>query len=438
VALLLKARAGVAGIISSLMGLGIELMDVPTSALTPKKYTVGPAWTGAEFATIQSAVDQAALDGHSTSTVGTNVLLELYAGRFTENVVVPETLPRFVVVGVGAGDIGSTLDGTLTINMPSTGSSVAIEGVEFLGAFSLVQAPPTGTTSLRLSNCSFFSTFAVASVHATLGCTVQAFACEFLGLMSVTCRSWRSEECRLGSGATNSTISCTSTNEHYQTRMGTTGSHVFNLNGSTVWVNNSPQLYGRFNLSGTTAVWQANVHGHAGSPAVQDATTGSAFCQGNTFTHDAGAAGPVWVKTGGGIFHDGGNVFAEGQQYPWFSFAGTRSDRGESDDELRRVLSVSGSPVLTASQVGSQRKTTVAKSDGGGTVTLPSLATVEPGCTVILKDSGGNAGGANITFAAAAGEKIDAAASVLLTVDYEALEVQALNATDWIRIGHYP
>jgi hypothetical protein len=444
-ALLYAARAGIAGVIANILGLGMELIDVPTSVLGFQKYQVGPAWTGREFSTIQAAVDAAVADGHSTAAAGTNVLIDLYPVRYTENVVVPSTLPRWVMRSAQAWGLGAQINGTFTVTIPTGSASIVLDEIGFLGNVSISQPVVTASTSVNLQNCSQFTgTMSVTQgAHATLGIGLNLSNHESNNTQNFDVRALRWSGGSHGF-TTAAGITLNARGSSYVNFVA-----PINLGGNAFSVTSSSGIQFRFDelystvapavVLNCTSVQFLQNRVYSPGPSVSDATT--TFCEvsGNRFHNNGGASSPCWSKTGASVMADGGNSFEDGFVYPFISLgAGTRS-MPQIADQLRNVLTVTGSPVLTAAQVGNQaRKTTVAKLDGGGTVTLPALATVDVGCTVVLKDAGGNAGGANITFAAAAGEKIDAAASVLLTVDYEALEVQALNATDWIRIGHYP
>lgn len=443
----LAPRAGVAGMIASLLRLGVVLIDVVSGAGAITKYTIGPAWTGAEFATIPDAVTQIVADAHSGSVVGQVVQVEMYPGVYADNVTIPETMPRFVFVGAGATDAsgatdtGVTISGTFTVNVPPSLSSGSFFGLLFRGAFVANQAAPSAlTTGLRFESCVFAGGFTVNS-SASLGCSVQHVGCNFsAGSINVTARSLVWKGCSFGN--VGCTVTCDGGTNVETSSLGNllSTANTWSFSGALRARMYNCDVGGRLVMNApTVAVSMSSIY-TAGSPAVTDGSTFASFCQGNTFVHDAGPAGAAWVKTNVlGNFHDGGNNFVEGWSYPWYSLpvGATRSDRAESDNELRRVITRAGSPILTPAEVGSQRKTTIAKVNGGGVVTLPLAAQVEPGCTLVVKDLNGNATASPFTVVPQGADLIDGGAVPSVATDYGAVTIQQVSTTDWAVIGRY-
>lgn len=430
-------RGGPTGLIATLAKWGMTIIDVVSGAGAITKYTIGPAWTGAEFATWGAAIAQAVIDGHSTAVSGEFVQFEVYPVRYTEAVVFPDTLPRFVVRGSGAGDVGTTLNGTLTVNMPSANASAAFYGAEIIGAAVVNQPAPTSVTNInfRLESCSLFSNLTVNSSTIVGGCVVNCLDTDIFGAVTATARSWRHE----GGQHRNVNINVGGSTEISVRQMGTTGANLFTLtSGAFSRVTACPSIFGRLVFNGASCLMWDCVQNYDGSPAVTDNCTVSSFCQGNTFSHDAGPVGPVWVQTSTALFHDGGNIFTEGQTYPWYQLGtGGRTDRSESDNELRRVTTLAGSPILTPGEVGSQRKTTIAKVNGGGVVTLPLASAVEPGCTVVVKDLNGSATASPFTVAPQGADLIDGGVVPSISTNYGAITFQQMSTTDWGIIARY-
>jgi hypothetical protein len=70
---------------------------------------------------------------------------------------------------------------------------------------------------------------------------------------------------------------------------------------------------------------------------------------------------------------------------------------------------------------------------GAVTITLPSAATVGSGHVINIKDSGGNAGGANITVDGDGAETIDGNLTLVLVTNFEAVTVVS-DGTNWVVI----
>lgn len=410
------------------------------------KYTVGPEFSGYEYRLISEALEAIVADGNG----GVPVLVQVYPGTYTEDVVIPEELTKIVIQGWGinrqrsSGVIrvpgGTIIDGSLTVNLADGGTFTEFDSITVSGVTTITQAsPPTPNPSnvmVNTVNCTFGGGFNLTSDRVAGGIEFSSLDSHFIGLQTVSCRNvWMT-----GGSAQGGVLQVGSISFMRGVRLEGSPSNVLYIlhaDASFFGLYNCLEIWGRITFTGNSCVMHGCIQNHNGSPAVQDDTTGSSYCQGNTFTHNAGPAGPVWVKSGTGIFHDGGNNFTEGQQYPWYSVPiGTIQDPAESDIQLRRTLEVSGSPSLTPAQIGAQRKTTVLKTDGGGAVTLPSVADVEPGCTVIVKDLNANATGSPFTVVPDGAETIDGAASYSISTDFAAVEIQS-NGADWSVIGAY-
>lgn len=433
----LAPRAGAAGAIASLLRLGVQIVDVVSGAGAITQYTVGPAWTGAQFTSVNAALAAADASGNSNALGG--VVIFIYPAFYNEAVVVPATLFNWHLVGLGQGQNTGPYLSSLTVAMAPTGTPFcSISGLRVIGATNMTRAAGGGNGQLYLNNLRF-----QGAVTADLpAIDFEAFNCWASSDVTVSADVVTIQAAREFLGALN----VTTIGDSRITAQRLAGAVTLQSVGGFSRLVGCPRIAGVVTFNGSSGVLQQCTVVHAGSPAVVDNTTLSSFCSNNSFVHDAGPLGAVWVKNGGGVFHEGGNVFTEGQLYPWYQLtAGTRADVAESDVQVRRVFQVTGSPVLTSAQVGGQRKTTVAKADGGGVVTLPvvsaavptNLAAVEPDTTLIVKDLNGNAAGANVTVVGSGGQLIDGAANYVMAVNFEAIELQAL-AAGWAIVGRYP
>ncbi len=100
-----------------------------------------------------------------------------------------------------------------------------------------------------------------------------------------------------------------------------------------------------------------------------------------------------------------------------------------NDDQPNTVLALAS--VGTTATVGNEEL--VLATAGGITLTLPSAATRGTGAVIHVKDSGGNAGGANITIDGDASETIDGALTFVLVTNFEAVTLVS-DGTNWVVI----
>jgi hypothetical protein len=442
----LAPRAGPTGLIANLMKWGMQIVDVVSTAGAISKYTIGAAWTGAEFGTIQSAFNQAAIDARATPPV-----FFVYRGTYTENVVVPSSLAEFSL----QGEQGAAVVGTFVVNMPAV-ANVAFSGIDFQSLTLDQPAPSAITSPVKFESCSVSGALIINSVHATGGATIRATDCEFNGSIAITGRTLRWVNCR---GGASTTITTTSTLDLFYcvgfsvigtfqgsrielvaTRMGTSGAHVWNFTAvtSTTFIWAGSVIRGRVNFAGSSCLMWGVVQEYNGSPAVADACTNTSFCQGNTFSHNAGPLGPVWMKTGPSLLFDGGNNFCEGQEYPFFGGTGGRQLRGQTDDRFREVISLplAAGPVtvLTVAQVANWDLLVIG-TVGGGMLQLPPILDLPKGARVTAKRRSGAAvsfgvQGTGLNF-------VDGAASIPILNPLGCLTFQSDGVDNWEIVGSY-
>jgi len=96
---------------------------------------------------------------------------------------------------------------------------------------------------------------------------------------------------------------------------------------------------------------------------------------------------------------------------------------------LFAVITTGVDRVVTAAEAIAKWQTVMCTA-GGEKITLPNGTLVPAGTRVSVKDRDGNAGGANITVDTSGGN-IDGAASILLTVNFEARTFVADGAGNW-------
>lgn len=376
------------------------------------RYTVGPEWTGAQFATIQAAVDQAVADGHSGSTLGQTVQFTVYPGLYPDPVVIPATLPRWNLVGEGGGeagvDPGVEITGTFAIALPATNSSFSIRSIGFTGAFSITQAAGAGTA---VTGHIYFTVFnSTTNVNAP-NTNFKIWSSSMLGtaIWTTNIITWRVGRL-FGTGA------------------------VF-----TCGVNGSNQLYylyvfpASLTVRGRSVGMQYCVLYYPGSLAVTDECTAFSEYSFNTFSRNAGPVGPPVRKTGASSLTDGGNTFVDGVTYPYFEvLGGTRPNRGKVDDQLREVISVAvpAGPVvsLTAAQVENM-DLLVQVTAGGGVLALPPCTAVPRGARVTVKRMSGVAAsfgiqGTGLNF-------VDGAASISILNALGCLTFQNDGVSNW-------
>lgn len=367
-----------------------------------RKYTVGQAWTNAQYLTPQAAFDAALADGHSGSLAGQLIEVTLYAGVYADPLVIPASLPRWNLIGSGA-ESGSQITGAVSIEIPNANGQIGISGVRFSGAFSISQAAGTATIDANFLNC----VFGVTTI-TTQRLWIRAYECRF------GTANWVLHVAQLSGGRIGAMV-CQCSTTGATELVGVYGFGSLTFRGRSIGMTGCLIYYS--------------------STAVTDECTAFSEYTNNAFSRNGGSGAPI-VKTGASDLTDGGNVFVDGGSYPFFQITGgARPNRGQTDDQLRLLLSVSGTVVLTPVQVGSQRKTTIYKTNGGGSVTLPAIATVEPGCTVPIVDAG-NATASPWIVQGTGGELINGAANVPFVVNNQAREFQATTA-GWIIIGGY-
>lgn len=404
----------------------------PDSEALPK-YLVGPEWCGAKYQTIGAAIEQAELN-----EPGSVIQIFVYPGDYYENVVVPATLERCAIIGFESSfayGVGPVVQGTFTWNLAPGGR--AGMGVSVTGGPVVFNDPGNVDRAyIEFGPVTFLCDATINSPSTALGADIRCKGTLFADTLNGGGNSFR---LRGGSWLDGGTFVTQSSGRLTGVDMKGIFNTAWNLhsNASSWQVSAGCEVWGAINFSGYSCGFRECYIDYPGPPAITDACTFTSFCQGNSFAHNSGPGTFAYVKTGTALLHPGGNTFLEGQNYPWYDIqAGTvHSGGAEMDVELRRLLQVTGTVVLTPIQVGSQRKTTVYKTDGGGSVTLPAIATVEPGCTIPVVD-GGNATASPWLVQGTGGELINGAATVPFILNNQAREFQA-TTTGWTIIGAY-
>lgn len=391
-----------------------RLQDVAGTVPGPfTEYYVGPTWTGAKYQTIQSAVDQAVADGHSGPADGQNVAFFLYPALYTENIVIPATLPRWHLVGEG-GVRGSEINGTFTVDLPQTGACFSARSVRFLGAVQMNQPGPATGASVagNLYFCTFASTFTASLPNVFL----EAWSCTFRNAVTWLLRSHRMSGCYFSHASAGVTI------------------EVAPTGGNSI--QGCYSFMGTWTFRGRAVGLTDCLFYYYGELAVIDECTAFSEYSGNTFSRNAGPAGPVVRKTGTSSLTDGGNTFVDGATYPYFEIAGgSRPNRGVNDDQLRDVISVSaaaGVTSITPAQLANL-DLLILITTGGGSVALPPIDEVPLGARVTVKmrtGAGVSVEGTGINF-------IDGAASISITPDNGSLTFQSDGVSNWDIVGSY-
>lgn len=399
-ALVYASRAGFAGIIASLAKLGATLIDVPSSVLIGRKFTVGPAWTGSEYQTIQAAIDAA--DAAGRGSIYGGALIEVYPASYNEAVVIPETMRYWHLVGLGDGGSAGPFTTSLTIN-------VGDQDVDF-------SCTGFGITTLNVSQ-------PVAGAGTWYGNFID---CWWFGNQTIVGPNLRilMQDCHwYGTGVLN----CTSSLRFsvYGCEFLVTGGVHLITSTDTYFANNTLNS-GRLAVAGTNCrIWQNTWRDYPVGGAVADQCTALSYAYGNTFS---GAASTAYSKTGTSVLRESGNNFF-GSTFPFFLIGAGSVISGQ----LAGYRALAGSPALVASDVAGAVRTTVAKTDGGGTVSLPNPTTVPPASQISVKDLNGNALATPITVDATGGSLIDGAATASIFTNYVALTFQS-NGTNWFRV----
>lgn len=396
----LAPRAGVVGLLATLVKWGVVLVDVVSGAGAINKYTVGPSWTGAEFSTIQSAVNAANADGHGITYGG--AVIQVYPANYSEAVVVPDTLRYWHLVGLAPGGSAGPFVTSLTVNVGSNDVDFSVTGFGFSGV--TVNQPVAGAGV-------WYNNF---------------YDCWFFGAVSHTGANLRAlwQDCHWYGGAG------TLTTNNLETRV--YGCEF--LVTSAVQSLTAPEIYfvdnnlnsGRLTIAGTNArVYNNTWRNYAAPGAIADAMTGLSYCFGNNFV---GATGTVYAKTGTSTLREGGNSF-NGGTFPFYS-----STSGTVLSEtVGGIRFMSDSRTLVATDIAGAMRTTVCKVNGGGTITLPNPTTVPLGSKVTVKDYNGNATATPITIDVTGGSLIDGAATQSIFTNYVALTFEN-SGSNWFRV----
>jgi hypothetical protein len=243
-------------------------------------YTVGPAGSGAQFSTVQAAVDQAVLDGHERP------LINIHPGNYAENVVIPNTLPNFFLKGTG-GRLGVFIT-SLTIDQLS--ANTPFWGVENLatGPFTL-----TGTdsgSSGHIRDVFIFGAYTSTAVGGTV-------------------RMYDSYVATSGT-----TISTTNYMEIYRTYISSGGSSNIAVSATaSLYLSYCPYVFGRIVVGGSSCTLHHNLQYSTGAGAVEDSCTGFSEIYGNTFHQNSGSGhvSGYYAKTGTSSLNEGGNTFRQ-------------------------------------------------------------------------------------------------------------------------------
>lgn len=330
------------------------------------KYTVGPAWTNAQYPLIQPALNAAIVDGHSSSTAP--ILVSVYPGNYDEAVVIPDTLLNYEIKGSDNSDVVVT---SISATLPVNGKFL-LDGIS---AGALTVAGDVDTSTLILKN-NRISGLVSATGLVFLSMIKNVFAGAFLThQFGVKILEAKRNICPAGS------------------------KFVFsNVGIQALFLRNDFLL-----LDGTSAV--------------DDGFSTSEYYF-NTFMGIVNADGAVNKAVGN--IREVGNI--------WNITSGPRINKtGAGNVEIGVAknikVPVTGSVALIGEDFGGcNGDLVVCKTDGGGTVTLPDLTlginqALPDGTCVTVKDQNGNATISPITIDGFGAQTIDGAATVIINLN---------------------
>lgn len=451
----------------------VETQFVSPSSLTTRKYTIGPAFSGAEYPTVQAAVDAAVADGNSVGFGG--VAFWVYPGFYNENVVIPSTLVHWHFDGIGA-DVGAYIQ-QLTITLPN---GVGDWSFSKIGITNLTITEPTsgaGNIFGRFWNCWFYGAVSINAPDLQLEYWDSAFA----------------------SGSSHVFVGARLRMAGCFTRAASSSDVALDATCSIGLLLRNNYWFGRVLADSPAFGFIGNVsYFGSGFYAVEDSGNGgfSEF-QTNAFHLNGPTQMFGVLKSGTNSLSENGNSWADGINAPFFDVTGTGGTEGKIGAEeifSRTSVRINGqfnvrlglknlagtySPAIriVAGTISSLATDRVLVWDGGGslyrdsqdalfatelvdvaafalsqadaerklhtiecdtatagaiiTVTLPDPTVTRVGTRVTVKDAVGNAGTLRIDVVSAGGGTIDGAASDPLTTNWRSQDYVVMSTGEW-------
>jgi dihydroxyacetone kinase DhaKLM complex PTS-EIIA-like component DhaM len=125
------------------------------------KYTVGSIESGAQFQTIQSAINRAQLDGAST---GTPVQILIFAGTYNENITISS--PNLSLVGIGSINYSTYINGNINLNIVSGYDNyISLKDISSYGNVIITGTAPI--ISIGIANCNINRIVATAATASS-------------------------------------------------------------------------------------------------------------------------------------------------------------------------------------------------------------------------------------------------------------------------------
>lgn len=253
-------------------------------------YTVGPIGIG-NYQTIQSAIDAAESNGSSGVN---NAVILILGGQWNESIV----LNSGGIILVGAGFNQVYILGSVTFNWPT--QSLGVYSINNIRVNGLVTHQTSGGVGTKrfTTNLAYLAggiSFATDVNWESFGSNIFRPTVDGIPAITGTLSTYALRECNLsltgGAALSNIVIDCTTIS---------TG----NIFGGTVF-GISNQINGGFRANGIKN-WEVSAEI---TPLVLNTGMIRAAVSNNSFLIQAVSTAPVIIKNGGGILHQGGNIW---------------------------------------------------------------------------------------------------------------------------------